>query len=157
MDDPGDELIEVISILREEPSKIRFIALYDKEGLGNTFLARKAYSDPSVVEHFDIRAWATVSGKYHLPKVIRDLLRSMNVESSSNSENELIQTLFGKLKGMRYLIVLDDVKDFNFIDFHKLRYQMFPNENNGNSPLLSFILHGVGVALLRSLRLVIDA
>ncbi|KAG6425055.1 hypothetical protein SASPL_115478 [Salvia splendens] len=70
MDGPGDELIEVISILREEPSKIRFIALYEKEGLGNTFLARKAYTDPSVVEHFDIRAWATVSGKYHLPKVI---------------------------------------------------------------------------------------
>ncbi|XP_047948958.1 putative late blight resistance protein homolog R1A-10 [Salvia hispanica] len=128
MDDPNDELIEVIS---QGPSKLRLVAIYEVEGLWNTFLARTAYSDPPVVENY-IRAWATVSGKYHLPAVIRDLLRSMKVKSSSNSENKLIQALFENLRGMRYLIVLDDQTASEFFDFDRLIFDILPNKNNGS-------------------------
>ncbi|KAL1550720.1 putative late blight resistance protein R1B-17 isoform X2 [Salvia divinorum] len=100
MDGPDDELIEIISRLREGSQTT--IGIYGKEGAGKTTLARNAYNNPLIVEHFDIRAWVTVSGKYDQHLVVRDLLRSMKIESSSNIENELIQTLLQKLKGRSF-------------------------------------------------------
>ncbi|XP_042048881.1 putative late blight resistance protein homolog R1B-17 isoform X1 [Salvia splendens] len=139
MDGPDDELIEIISRLRqghEEP--LRTIAIYGEEGVGKTTLARNAYNDPLIMEHFDIRAWATVSSEYDRPQLIRNLLRSMKVDFSSNTENKngLVRTLFDKLKGRRYLIVLD-----GFSNFERLNLNMFPSENNGSRIILTTRSH----------------
>ncbi|KAL1550722.1 putative late blight resistance protein R1B-17 isoform X1 [Salvia divinorum] len=135
MDCPDDELIEIISRLREEGG-LTTIAIYGEEGVGKTTLARNAYNNPLIMKHFDIRAWATVSSKDDRLRVIRDLLRSMKVESSSNIEKELIRTLKEKLRGLRYLIVLDD-----FSNFDRLFLRMFPVENNGSRIILTTRSH----------------
>ncbi|XP_042013672.1 putative late blight resistance protein homolog R1A-10 isoform X2 [Salvia splendens] len=131
VDGPDDELIEIISRLREGWTET--IAIYGEEGVGKTTLARSAYNDPSIAEHFDVRAWATVSSEYDRPRVIRDLLRSMNVESSSNDEDELTQTLLENVRGKRYLIVLDDIRDFR----DRAKLGILPKEGNGSRILLT--------------------
>ena len=84
--------------------------------MGKTTLARNAYNDPLIMEHFDIRAWATVSSEYARPRLIRNLLRSMKVDFSSNTQKKMLE----KLKGMRYLIVLD-----GFNNFQRLHLNIF--------------------------------
>ncbi|KAK4433085.1 Disease resistance RPP13-like protein 4 [Sesamum alatum] len=48
----------------QSSSKLQVIPIYGMGGIDKTTLALNVYDDPLTVEHFDIRAWATVSQDY---------------------------------------------------------------------------------------------
>ncbi|XP_059593550.1 disease resistance protein RPM1-like [Vitis vinifera] len=44
-------------------------------GLGKTTLAKKVYDNKRMVEHFDCRAWITVSQSFKMEEVLRNVIK----------------------------------------------------------------------------------
>ncbi|CAA2974782.1 late blight resistance homolog R1A-3 [Olea europaea subsp. europaea] len=107
-------------------------------GLGKTTLANKLFNDPSIVYYFDKCAWCVVSQTYKKKNVLIDILTSIrnhNRETITEMEEEdLAEMLYKSLKGMRYLIVLDDVWDTRPWDDLR-RY--FPDDITGSRILFT--------------------
>lgn len=74
-------------------------------GSGKTTLARNIYDDESIVYHFDIRAWVTVSQEYDDREILLALLQSMKKKLAANlcegSIDQLEEYLYKSLKGSR--------------------------------------------------------
>ncbi|KAL8052295.1 hypothetical protein ABFX02_06G201811 [Erythranthe guttata] len=129
-DDDGDLLAIKERLCGDQSSKLQVISI-----------ATNAYLDPLIIESFHIRAWVTVSQDYSAQKVISDLSTSMkklNTEESSGQSNDL--DVYQRLKGRRYLIVVDDIWSTRAWDDIKM---IFPNDNNGSRILLTTRLSDV--------------
>ncbi|KAL9165908.1 hypothetical protein ABFS82_06G200600 [Erythranthe guttata] len=109
-----DNLMEIKQRLCGEPSKLQVIPIVGMDGIGKTTLARNAYQDPLIIEHFHIRAWVTVSQDYSAQRILSTLL------------------------GRRYLIVMDDMWSTNAWDDVG---RIFPD--NGSRVLLTTRLSDV--------------
>ncbi|KAL0402619.1 UNVERIFIED_CONTAM: Disease resistance protein RPP13 [Sesamum latifolium] len=61
-----DDLMEIKTRLCGESRKLEFVPIYGMGGIGKTTLARNAYDDRLIIQHFDTRAWLTVSQDYSI-------------------------------------------------------------------------------------------
>jgi Leucine-rich repeat (LRR) protein len=87
-------------------------------GLGKTTLAQLVYNDTRIKEHFQLRVWLCVSENFDQMKLTRETIESVasefesvvsGVSSVTTNMNLLQEDLSKKLKGKRFLLVLDDV------------------------------------------------
>ncbi|KAL7194776.1 hypothetical protein ACSBR1_035083 [Camellia fascicularis] len=79
-------------------------------GLGKTALAQLVYNDRKVDSHFDLRIWVCVSVDFDVERLTRAILESIEGGGCSISNlDPLLRRLQEKLRGKRFLIVLDDV------------------------------------------------
>ncbi|XP_028553183.1 putative disease resistance protein RGA3 isoform X2 [Dendrobium catenatum] len=79
-------------------------------GLGKTALAQHVYNDDHVKQSFKLRSWVHVSQDFKEEKLTKDILESIDGPSqTSASLNSLQIDLLNKLRGRKYLIVLDEV------------------------------------------------
>ncbi|KAL0318630.1 UNVERIFIED_CONTAM: Late blight resistance protein R1-A [Sesamum angustifolium] len=112
-------------------------------GMGKTTLARNLYDDSLVKDHFDVRAWVTISQTYLMHDVIQGLLADIGaVTKKGNSFQDSTQILWKSLKGRRYLIVLDDMWTTEVWDDLK---RIFPDDVNGSRIMLTTRLLDVAV------------
>ncbi|KAL7109961.1 hypothetical protein ACP275_06G207300 [Erythranthe tilingii] len=110
-------------------------------GIGKTTLARNAYQDPLIIEHFHIRAWVTVSQDYSAQRILSTLLGSMEEYNTGRFGNiNDHEKLYKILKGRRYLIVMDDMWSTSAWDDVG---RIFPDDNNGSRVLLTTRLSDV--------------
>ncbi|XP_075476589.1 putative late blight resistance protein homolog R1A-3 isoform X2 [Primulina tabacum] len=138
-----DDLIKMLDCLTRKSSKLEVFAVTGMGGIGKTTFTKSLYDHPLVKHDFDIRAWFTISQQYQLREVLIGLLRciSDSVTGLYERDNaELKDTLYKSLKGMRYLIVLDDMWDKKVWDDLKT---IFPNDRNDSRIVLTSRLDDV--------------
>ncbi|PHT71222.1 hypothetical protein T459_26326 [Capsicum annuum] len=91
------------------------ISIVGMAGIGKTALGRKIYSDVSIIGHFDVRAWCSVGQAYNVRKLFLEILKQITGDRFVNVDDPhymVRKTLFGK----RYLIVLDDICEYEAWD-----------------------------------------
>ncbi|KAL2454847.1 putative disease resistance RPP8-like protein 4 [Abeliophyllum distichum] len=138
-----DDFMDIKARLVRKSSELEIASIVGMSGIGKTTLAKQVYHDPYIINHFQIRAWATVSHNYNVQEILLSLLNSMGVLTSNMHEmtSELLKERFyTNLNYQRYLIVLDDVWDTKFWDDVK---QLFPNYNIGSRIMMTTRLGNV--------------
>ncbi|XP_059633101.1 putative disease resistance RPP13-like protein 1 [Cornus florida] len=90
-------------------------------GIGKTTLAQTVYNDKRMDECFDVKAWACVSDDFNVMNVTKALLESATNKPCDTMNLELLQSsLKDKLSKKKFLIVLDDVWNENYDNWHVL-------------------------------------
>ncbi|KAL2482116.1 putative disease resistance RPP13-like protein 3 [Forsythia ovata] len=129
--------MDIKARLVRKSSELEIVSMVGMSGIGKTTLAKQVYHDPYIVNHFQTRAWATVSHNYNVQEILLSLQNSMGELTSKMHEmtSELLkERLYMNLNYRRYLIVLDDVWDTKFWDDVK---QLFPSDENGSRIMMT--------------------
>ncbi|KAL2515332.1 putative late blight resistance protein-like protein R1A-6 [Forsythia ovata] len=130
-----DDLLEIKTRLISGSSDLQTVALVGMGGSGKTTIAQKVYDDAFIEYHFYTRAWVTVSQNYNVQEILLRLL-GCTKKICNESIGNLVEKLYKTLKGMRYLIVIDDVWDTKFWDDSSVK-SVFPNDKNGSRIMLT--------------------
>ncbi|KAL3509001.1 hypothetical protein ACH5RR_028402 [Cinchona calisaya] len=126
-----DEADKVIDRLVIGSKNLEIIPIVGMPGLGKTTLAKSVYNHPSILHHFHIHLWCSVSQVYNTKKL---LLQILLLPHSSLDEGDLFHELYKRLKGNKYLIVFDDVWNIGvWNDFGC----SFPDDKNGSRILFT--------------------
>lgn len=126
--------------LTQSTLRLETIPVVGMGGIGKTTLARRLYEDPSIVLHFHVRLWVSVSQDFQIRILLQDLCQLGNDNEMTIAD--LAERLYKSLKGRRYLIVLDDIWCTEAWDAVK---SIFPDDNNGSRIILTSRLNEVAV------------
>ncbi|GKA78672.1 NB-ARC domains-containing protein [Tanacetum coccineum] len=90
-------------------------------GVGKTTLAKLVYSDEQVNSHFELKAWVCVSDPWDGIQISRSIFQSVSGEDRNFQILNLLQeALVNKLRGKKFLLVLDDVWTESYKDWETL-------------------------------------
>ncbi|KAL0302934.1 UNVERIFIED_CONTAM: putative late blight resistance proteinR1A-10 [Sesamum radiatum] len=140
-----DDLMEIKTRLCGESRKLEFVPIYGMGGIGKTTLARSAYDDRLIVQHFDTRAWLTVSQDYSVQEMLFTIIDSINAfnetfDEEKHSYERMTVHAYKGLKCRRYLVVLDDIWSTKAWDDVR---RIFPDDNNCSRIILTTRLQDV--------------
>ncbi|XP_062091964.1 protein RECOGNITION OF PERONOSPORA PARASITICA 7-like [Humulus lupulus] len=140
-------------ILEDKDDQLCVVSIVGMAGLGKTTLAKKVYNDDDVKKHFDCRAWVFVSHQYVSRDIFSEILMQVGFPQcqypshdgeletrleerrrikeilNSLGEDDLTDYIKDRLKGKRYLIVVDDIwrnEDWDIIK------RVFPRGEKGS-------------------------
>ncbi|MCE3216963.1 hypothetical protein HAX54_009725 [Datura stramonium] len=133
-DDEKKRLLQELT--RSFSGGLKVIPIIGMGGIGKTTLVNEVYYDESILYHFDVHAWATISQQHNVKEILLSLLKStIKVDGMEmKDEGELADMLQKSLKGKRYLIVMDDIWSSEAWDDVR---QCFPIQNNESRILLT--------------------
>ncbi|CAI9113149.1 OLC1v1013697C1 [Oldenlandia corymbosa var. corymbosa] len=138
-----DEVEKVIDRLTRGTEQLDIVSIVGMPGLGKTMLAKKVYEDLSIVLHFHVQSWCTISQVYNKRSLLIEILSGLvNFEDkySEMDEDDLSLMLYQQLKGRKYFIILDDIWDLGaWVSLSS----SFPNDVNGSRILLTSRHHNV--------------
>ncbi|MFS8030649.1 putative virus X resistance protein-like, coiled-coil [Helianthus anomalus] len=136
------ETREILDTLVGDQKKLDVISIVGMGGLGKTTLAKRAYYDSYVTYHFYIRGWVTVSQTYQKLDLLLSLCNSLSIEPGAGEKNigKLCELIYKRLKGKRYLIVIDDI--WSPEAWNEIRI-CFPDDNLGSRILVTSRLMNV--------------
>ncbi|WOH07600.1 hypothetical protein DCAR_0727033 [Daucus carota subsp. sativus] len=125
-----DDARRLVEQLLGGKKQLQFISVVGMAGLGKTTLVKKVFDEPSVVYHFYVRAWTTVTQQPKKRDLVLGILKSgFNAGTEDSDDMELSLMLKRRLSGQRYLVVLDDIWDSK--DWNDLML-CFPDDNVGS-------------------------
>ncbi|XP_049387932.1 putative disease resistance RPP13-like protein 1 [Solanum stenotomum] len=118
-----EELVD--RLLSEDASgkKLTVVPIVGMGGLGKTTLAKAVYNDERVEKHFVLKAWFCVSEAYDAFRITKGLLQEIGSTDLKVDDNlnQLQVKLKKRLKGKKFLLVLDDVWNDNYNVWDDLR------------------------------------
>ncbi|KAL9429691.1 hypothetical protein AB3S75_031501 [Citrus x aurantiifolia] len=99
------------------------ISINGMGGVGKTTLAQLVYNDDRVQRHFQIKAWTCVSDDFDVFRISKSILNSVASDQCKDRDdlNLLQEKLKKQLSGNKFLLVLDDVWNENYIRWSELR------------------------------------
>uniref|UniRef100_A0A0D3HNU4 Uncharacterized protein n=1 Tax=Oryza barthii TaxID=65489 RepID=A0A0D3HNU4_9ORYZ len=118
MDADISELQKWFSNGKDGTQQLRYLAIVGFGGLGKTTLAMALYRE--LGDEFDCRAFVLASQKFHLPTVLRSLVKQFHEKQADAPEDALHgiegwgdetlkRKLLEQLKSKRYHILIDDI------------------------------------------------
>ncbi|XP_059654524.1 putative disease resistance RPP13-like protein 1 [Cornus florida] len=92
-------------------------------GIGKTTLAQFVYNDARLNDNFSMRSWVCVSDAFDISIITKKILDDLTSSDNDmiSSFNQLQTKLKEMVAGKKFLIVLDDVWNDNYIDWDILR------------------------------------
>jgi NB-ARC domain/Rx N-terminal domain len=80
-------------------------------GIGKTTLAQMVFNDPSLNGHFDQKLWLTVSVKFDILRLTKEMLNCVceNFSTENVSFDKLQRKLETEFQSKKFLLILDDV------------------------------------------------
>ncbi|THG08160.1 disease resistance protein RPP13-like [Camellia sinensis] len=146
----GEAEALVNRLMKDGDLQQNVVSIVGMEGLGKTTLAKKIYNHGLIRAHFAYRAWVPVPQEYKTADLLRCILKYIAIGTSFNhdqeayeedaSEEELKEVVSGRLRGRRYLIIMDNVWHKQVWDEVK---PAFPDDLNGSRILLTSRLEEV--------------
>ncbi|XP_078150602.1 disease resistance protein RPP13-like [Carex rostrata] len=125
-------------LLDSSISRRTVLSIVGTGGLGKTTLAKKVYKSAELERHFHCRAWLSISQKYDLNDLWREILYSIEPQMKNKNppitDGDLVLKLKSSLRRKRYLIILDDIWDINL--WEQLE-KALPDENNESRVIIT--------------------
>ncbi|XP_057801548.1 putative late blight resistance protein homolog R1C-3 [Salvia miltiorrhiza] len=143
-----DVVLQLLDKLTGGNRNRQIIPITGMGGIGKTTLARHIFEHVLIKEHFDIRAWTTISQTYNVRETLSQVLHQVTGNLGSDlSENELGEKLYKYLYGRRYIIILDDMWSVEV--WNKMRF-FFPDYNDGSRVIVTTRLSNLATELTNS-------
>ncbi|KAK8665462.1 hypothetical protein V6N13_005629 [Hibiscus sabdariffa] len=121
-DGEKEEILRLLNPQNPTEKRVDVIPIVGMGGLGKTTLAQLIYNDSRVDDWFQIKAWVCVSEEFDAFNVTKTLLQEITRSCDDRlSLNQLQLQLKEKLSEKKFLIVLDDVWNENYVDWEELR------------------------------------
>ncbi|XVF82122.1 hypothetical protein PTKIN_Ptkin16aG0019500 [Pterospermum kingtungense] len=122
LDDKNQLLDSLLSDHGVNRKGVPVVAIVGMGGIGKTTLAQFLYNAERVKGVFDLRAWVYVSEEFDIFKVTKTIYEyATSLRTDIEDLNMLQVTLQTKLKGRRFLLVLDNVWNVRFSEWDLLR------------------------------------
>ncbi|XP_027344000.1 putative disease resistance RPP13-like protein 1 [Abrus precatorius] len=122
-EDDKDKLLNMLLSGDDDESNnnIEVMAIWGMGGLGKTTLAQYLYNDSKVHEYFDLKAWAWVSDDFDVSRVTKKIIESITSQDCNITNLDVLRVeLKNNLKDKKYLLVLDDLWNDKYNDWHHL-------------------------------------
>ncbi|KAG2664669.1 hypothetical protein I3760_16G093700 [Carya illinoinensis] len=115
-------ILDLLMSAETRDAELSVIPILGMRGIGKTTLAQLVYNDKKVQSFFDLKAWACASEDFDAIKVTKTILKSVTSRSYDDNDLNLLQVkLKEKLKGKKFLVILDDIWNENYHDWTILR------------------------------------
>ena len=101
------KIIEVsLTNVSDDQDNLAIYAVWGMGGLGKTTLAQLVYNDARVKSYFELRIWVCVSDDFHIKRLVKAIIESVDGSACSLSELDPLQKqLQKKLRGRKFLLV----------------------------------------------------
>ncbi|RWR74854.1 putative disease resistance protein RGA3 isoform X1 [Cinnamomum micranthum f. kanehirae] len=121
-DDKEKVVDSLINTFSEDVSVIPIVGM---GGLGKTTLAQLAYNDQRIERHFELRMWVCVSDDFDLKRVTKAIIEAATGSACELLDIDLLQRrLQEKLRGKKFLLVLDDMWNENPEEWDRLKHYL---------------------------------
>ncbi|KAM3686022.1 hypothetical protein ACJW31_11G165200 [Castanea mollissima] len=122
MDGDKEAIIELLLADDVSGDNISVIPIVGMGGVGKNTLAQLVHNKKLVMEHFDVRAWISVSQEFDILRITKTILQAVTSSTGDTDDLDLLQDSLNKsLVGRKFLIVLDDVWNENYLDWDILQ------------------------------------
>ncbi|KAJ1428794.1 P-loop containing nucleoside triphosphate hydrolase [Sesbania bispinosa] len=103
-------------------NRLSVIPIVGMGGIGKTTLAQLVYNDDRVKQNYELTAWVCVSEEFNVAKIMKAILETITSQRSNMEELDiLLLELRKRLSGKKFLFILDDIWNENYVDWDHLR------------------------------------